>query len=211
MEGRGTKKSSAWNNPKFSKAIDTTLTEGFTAVLGKEFAQMFVPFWKDLLQKQDSKVVQEFLLHMTKMFMNIEASVKQEFHQMGFMEIALTELEVKKAKVFATQLQNRSDPDIAKYFELLKAVLSETMFEGESLVTDLDWEDVIEEIQRMALEHANKLSPEQFTGSAIGIAESTATYYMEELASCSESTVSYDPIFSLPPGKLILLVDYWTK
>lgn len=206
MEGRGTKRLSAWNNPKLSQAIDTNLTETCTALEGKEFAEVFVPFWKEILQMQDSKVVQEFLVHTHKVFMNIEASVKQELHQAGFKEVALTHLEVQKAKVFATRLQNRNDQDIAKYFELFKPILFDIMLEGKIDPSDVNWETIIEEIQSNALEGAEKLSPEQFTGSAVGIIRSTTTYYMEELATASYSSVEYDPIFNLPSGKS--LVDY---
>ena len=180
-----------------SKAVDTHLFQLFTAAEGREFAEVFVPFWKDILNNQDSKVVQAFLLHMYKMTMSIEASVVEELHQKGEQKIALTQLEVKKLIVFATRIQNRSDKDVATYFEMIKHLICEVS-QIEYDAHDPIWETIIKEIQSTALEHANKVSPEQLSGSAIKVLRSTATYYIEELAAATD--LEYDPISSLPPG-----------
>ena len=200
MDKRKTKHSTAMNNPALSKAIDTNLTDILTATEGKEFAEAFVPFWKELIQDQDSEVAQVLLLHVTKMCISIEATVMQEFCKAGIKEIPLTELEVQKIKVFATRLQDKSDKDVAKYFELLRRFMSK-MWEENIQEDDQIWQEIVAEIQRNSLKNANKLSHEQLTGSALGVLRSTATYYFEELATSSEPSVECDPIYSLPPGE----------
>ena len=40
---------------------------------------------------------------------------------------------------------------------------------------DQTWQEIITEIQRNSLENANKLSPEQLSGSALSVLRSTAT------------------------------------
>ena len=196
------KKISPFSNPILSKAFDTHVTDVATAFEGKEFAEMFVPLMKECLQDPNSAAVQAFLAHARKIDFDIEASVKQEFYHKGCKVIALTELEVNKVKRFADRLQDRTNKDIAKHFELLKDLMCEKMFAKEGFQPDdSEWESIIKEIQSKALENASKLHPENLTGSAIHTLRSSATYYIEEVAVVPGSSIEYDPIYSLPPGK----------
>ena len=76
------------NNPTFSKAIDTCVTDIICiATEGKEFAEVIVSFWKELVQDQDSEVAQALILHVYKMYNKVEATVMQEFCKAGIKEI----------------------------------------------------------------------------------------------------------------------------
>lgn len=204
------KQPSAFNNPILSKAFDTTLTEVITATHGSEFVGTFVPITKDLLD-ENSPASKALLAHLTRLTLDIEASVKQDYFRRGIKEIALADLEVAKAKAFANRLQDRNNKDIAKYFELLRAVLPKVIedeFEPDDSECedelfepdDSEWDDMIKEMQSEALEAASRLQPENLTGSTLKTLRSCGTYYIEELAAMPGSSVEYDPIFSLPPG-----------
>ena len=205
---------SPFSSPVLSKVFDTHMTDVVTAIEGKEFAEMFVPLWKECLQDPNSAAVQAFLAHVRKIDLDNEASVKQEFYQKGCKVIALTVFKVIKGKRLAHRLQDTTNKDIAKYFELLKDVMCD-MFAFQP--DDSKWKSIIKDIQSKALECCSKLCPEELTGSAIGIMRSSATYYIEEVAVVPGSSIEYDPIYSLPPGKcskfiqkltILLLLDF---
>ena len=183
----------------FHVTVHPHLRQLLAAIEGIELAVHAVPFWQDILKFQHRSEAQALLTHVHNMFMCIEDSLMREYSSTGVVEISLTQHEIRKAKHFANQLQDRSDKDISKYFELLKVFLVN--------INKLDplnieqWEDIVRKIQSWTSDQASKLSTEQSPGSRVGDIRSTVSYYLEEVVSVTGSPIEYDPIYSTPPGK----------
>lgn len=199
------------NNKKseiFLTKVRPDLLKLLATTKGIELAEHAVPFRTELELFQHTPESQHLLSHIHSMFMDIEDSIMREYCSMGVLQISLTQHEIKKAKIFADQLQDREDRNTLKYFVLLKKFLLVTDIKNENfLLDDSQWEDKIRSIQKWTIDQAGRLSTKQFPESKVGDIRSAVSYYFEELVSVAGSPIEYDPIYSTPPGKYNTIIN----
>ena len=201
------------NNPHLLRAMytqfetimsktDSDIFEGADAfkAMGREESSTF---FSNLLQHTiQSKSVLQFCLVHQRLFQRLEIAVKQNLFSKGIATIALSQLEAKKYNLLADLIQAGNDKDALEYIRYYSELLHDIF---DIPITESD-EEIQEEIKQQFIRHAASMSEKHFNSAAVKIIKDTEQYYFEESSVVAQASgfevISYDPLFSLPQGKL---------